>query len=139
MLNLISTPEIVLLQDDQSGSNDRKFEKSSSPASDAGSSKARSSHASNSGSESPKPARKRFGSMADDLDVSRFNGESSGGASGGGSGASSEQLEAMKQEILREMRKEMAKMKQEIIEGDWKKEILKLKEILTPVIFNFQQ
>ncbi len=83
----------------------------------------RSSNASNSGSESPKPARKRFGSLADDLDVARFNGGLESGGGSGGSGAaggnvSNEQLEAMKQEILREMRKEVNKAKQEIIEGE---------------------
>ena len=93
-------------QDDPSGG---RLEKSSSPAGD--SNKIRSSNASNSGSESPKPARKRFGSIENDLDVSRVNGDAS-------SGATSEQLEALKQEILREMRKEMTKMKQEIIDGE---------------------
>merc|ERR1719220_2161109 len=93
-------------EDDPSGG---RLEKSSSPAGD--SNKIRSSNASNSGSESPKPARKRFGSIENDLDVSRVNGDASGG------GATSEQLEALKQEILREMRKEMTKMKQEIIEA----------------------
>jgi len=51
-----------------------------------------------------------FGSIENDLDVSRVNGDAS-------SGATSEQLEALKQEILREMRKEMTKMKQEIIDA----------------------
>lgn len=36
------------------------------------------------------------------------------------SSASSSDLEAMKQEILKEMRKEMAKMKTDIIEGEYK-------------------
>ena len=93
-------------QGDPSGG---RLEKSSSPAGD--SNKIRSSNASNSGSESPKPARKRFGSIENDLDVSRVNGDAS-------SGATSEQLEALKQEILREMRKEMTKMKQDIIDGE---------------------
>lgn len=92
-------------EDDPSGG---RLEKSSSPAGD--SNKIRSSNASNSGSESPKPARKRFGSIENDLDVSRVNGDAS-------SGATNEQLEALKQEILREMRKEMTKMKQEIIDA----------------------
>jgi len=96
-------------QDEDDPSCGGRLEKSSSPAGD--SNKFRSSNASNSGSESPKPARKRFGSIENDLDVSRVNGDASGG------GATSEQLEALKQEILREMRKEMTKMKQEIIEA----------------------
>ena len=100
-------------QDDTSGGGVR-CEKSASPAGD--SNKLRSSNASNSGSESPKPARKRFGSIENDLDVSRVNGDA-GSSSGGGGGATNEQLEALKQEILREMRKEVNKMKQEIIEG----------------------
>lgn len=81
-----------------------------------------------SGSESPKAGfgiggivRKRFGSMADDLDnVAKFNGVNSQGNGdqnnqGGNSGNAD--LEAMKQEILREMRKEINKMKAEIIDG----------------------
>ena len=76
------------------------------------------SHRKSGGSESPKPeggapgGRRRFGSIADDLDVSKLNGDT-----GGGAGATPEQLEAMKQEILREMRKEVNQMKQDIIEG----------------------
>ena len=77
------------------------------------------SHRKSGGSESPKPeggapgGRRRFGSIADDLDVSKLNGDT-----GGGVGATPEQLEAMKQEILREMRKEVNQMKQDIIEGE---------------------
>merc|ERR1712008_22585 len=88
------------------------FEKGSSPTGK-----------SSSGSESPKPGRRRFGSTADEIDVTKLNGmaenavnnaTSSGGQA---SMASNAELEAVKQEILREMRKEMAKMKQDIIEA----------------------
>ena len=81
---------------------------------------------SSSGSESPKPGRRRFGSTADEIDVTKLNGmaenavnnaTSSGGQA---SMASNAELEAVKQEILREMRKEMAKMKQDIIEGTFR-------------------
>jgi len=90
----------------------RNFEKGSSPTGK-----------SSSGSESPKPGRRRFGSTADEIDVTKLNGmaenainnaTSSGGQA---SAASNAELEAVKQEILREMRKEMAKMKQDIIEA----------------------
>ena len=99
---------ITSLQEEPS----RNFEKGSSPTGK-----------SSSGSESPKPGRRRFGSTADEIDVTKLNGmaenavnnaTSSGGQA---STASNAELEAVKQEILREMRKEMAKMKQDIIEG----------------------
>ena len=99
---------------DNSGDNDstsgRRFDKGSSPTG------ARSSG----GSESPKApvgGRRRFGSMADDLDVAKFNGGDSSAGNAVSAGSSAE-MEAMKQEILREMRKEMNKMKTEIIEGE---------------------
>lgn len=91
----------------------RNFEKGSSPTGK-----------SSSGSESPKPGRRRFGSTADEIDVTKLNGmaenavnnaTSSGGQAG--SATTNAELEAVKQEILREMRKEMAKMKQDIIEA----------------------
>ncbi len=81
----------------------RDFEKGSSPTGK-----------SSSGSESPKPGRRRFGSTADEIDVTKVNGIANDGSA---SGAGAAEIEAMKQEILREMRKEMAKMKQDIIEG----------------------
>merc|ERR1712159_325991 len=94
---------------DESG---RNFEKGSSPTGK-----------SSSGSESPKPGRRRFGSTADEIDVTKLNGmaenaiNNATSSSGVGSTATNAELEAIKQEILREMRKEMAKMKQDIIEG----------------------
>lgn len=65
--------------------------------------------ANGSGSESPKPARKRFGSTSEDT-APKVNGlpESSGACS---------DLESLKQEILKEIRKEMGKMKQDIIDA----------------------
>ena len=88
----------------------RNFEKGSSPTGK-----------SSSGSESPKPGRRRFGSTADEIDVTKLNGMAenaiNNATSSGGTTATNAELEAMKQEILREMRKEMAKMKQDIIEG----------------------
>merc|ERR1712223_344189 len=96
--------------EDESG---RNFEKGSSPTGK-----------SSSGSESPKPGRRRFGSTADEIDVTKLNGmaenavnnaTSSGGQAG--SATTNAELEAVKQEILREMRKEMPKMKQDIIEA----------------------
>ena len=79
---------------------------------------------SSSGSESPKPGRRRFGSTADEIDVTKLNGMAenaiNNATSSGGTTATNAELEAMKQEILREMRKEMAKMKQDIIEGTFR-------------------
>ena len=66
----------------------------------------------------PGVGRRRFGSIADDLDVAKMNGESSAATSGtGGVGVSQDQLDALKNEILQEMRREVNQMKQEIIEG----------------------
>merc|ERR1719268_733225 len=73
---------------------------------------------SSAGSESPKPeqpsgmpgvGRRRFGSIADDLDVAKMNGESSTASSGTGGvgGVSQDQLDSLKQDILQEMRKEV--------------------------------
>ena len=100
---------LIFFQDDSN--NRRDFEKGSSPTGK-----------SSSGSESPKPGRRRFGSNADEIDVTKLNGIAdnainNANANAGGVNASNAELEAMKQEILREMRKEMAKMKQDIIEG----------------------
>ena len=101
----------IFFQDD---SGERKnFEKGSSPTGK-----------SSSGSESPKPGRRRFGSTADAIDVTKLNGMAenaiNNATSSGGTTATNAELEAMKQEILREMRKEMAKMKQDIIEGTFR-------------------
>ena len=90
------------------------FEKSASPNA-YGDRSSREKSQSNSGSESPKPGRRRLGSIADEIDVSQRNGEST--STGAGGGATNTELEAMKQEILNEMRKEMDKMKQDIIDG----------------------
>merc|ERR1711936_1459451 len=102
--------KVERVEDEDSGGERKNFEKGSSPTGK-----------SSSGSESPKPGRRRFGSTADEIDVTKLNGmaenavnnaTSSGGQA---STASNAELEAVKQEILREMRKEMAKMKQDII------------------------
>merc|ERR1712012_493668 len=98
--------------DDEEPSVRSNFEKGSSPTGK-----------SSSGSESPKPGRRRFGSTADEIDVTKLNGmaenaiNNATSSGSGGSVASNAELEAVKQEILREMRKEMAKMKQDIIEA----------------------
>merc|ERR1719510_2718546 len=100
--------KVERVEDDDSGGERKNFEKGSSPTGK-----------SSSGSESPKPGRRRFGSTADEIDVTKLNGMADNAASttsAGGVAASNADLEAMKQEILREMRKEMAKQKQEIIE-----------------------
>lgn len=65
------------------------------------------------GPESPKPARKRFGSTSDD-GAPRVNGL---GESGAGGGSCPGDLERLKEEIMDEMRKELDKVKQDIIEG----------------------
>lgn len=97
-------------EDDDSGER-KNFEKGSSPTGK-----------SSSGSESPKPGRRRFGSTADEIDVTKLNGMAENAinnatSSSNSTTASNAELEAMKQEILREMRKEMSKMKQDIIEA----------------------
>lgn len=66
-----------------------------------------------SGPESPKPARKRFGSTSDD-GTPRVNGLGEGGAGGG---TCPGDLERLKEEIMDEMRKELDKVKQDIIEA----------------------
>lgn len=97
-------------EDDDSGER-KNFEKGSSPTGK-----------SSSGSESPKPGRRRFGSTADEIDVTKLNGMAENAinnatSSSNSTTASNAELEAIKQEILREMRKEMSKMKQDIIEA----------------------
>merc|ERR1719510_2593729 len=102
--------KVERVEDDDSGGERKNFEKGSSPTGK-----------SSSGSESPKPGRRRFGSTADEIDVLKLNGMAenaiNNATSNSSTAASSTELEAMKQEILREMRKEMAKMKSEIIEA----------------------
>lgn len=102
--------KVERVEDEDSGGERKNFEKGSSPTGK-----------SSSGSESPKPGRRRFGSTADEIDVLKLNGMAenaiNNATSNSSTAASSTELEAMKQEILREMRKEMAKMKQEIIEA----------------------
>ncbi|XP_067007842.2 protein enabled [Anabrus simplex] len=66
--------------------------------------------ANGSGSESPKPARKRFGSSSEES-APKVNGTSEMGSAG------CSDLESLKQEILKEMRKEMGKLKQDIIDA----------------------
>ncbi|GLG96868.1 Uncharacterized protein GBIM_03751 [Gryllus bimaculatus] len=65
--------------------------------------------ANGSGSESPKPARKRFGSTSEESP--KVNGLPDTTSS-----APCSDFESLKQEILKEMRKEMGKMKQDIID-----------------------
>merc|ERR1712150_441963 len=91
------------------------FEKGASPST-YGDRSSREKSQSNSGSESPKPRRTRLGSLADEIDVSQRNGDTSS-TNGPNSGITSAELQTFKQEILDEMRKEMDKMKQDIIEA----------------------
>jgi hypothetical protein len=84
------------------------FEKGASPST-YGDRSSREKSQSNSGSESPKPRRTRLGSLADEIDVSQRNGDSTQ--------VTHAELQAFKQEILDEMRKEMDKMKRDIIEA----------------------
>jgi len=90
------------------GPRQRLFEKGSSPST-YGDRSSREKSQSNSGSESPKPRRTRLGSLADEIDVSQRNGDSTQ--------VTHAELQAFKQEILDEMRKEMDKMKRDIIEA----------------------
>ena len=101
--------EIEFLSFQEDSGERKNFEKGSSPTGK-----------SSSGSESPKPGRRRFGSNADEIDVTKLNGMAENAINNAApNSASNAELEAMKQEILREMRKEMAKMKQDIIEGKY--------------------
>lgn len=63
-----------------------------------------------SGSESPRPSRKRFGSASEETILKQVNG-------GDLSIATSNDFENLKAEIIREIRNEITKAKQEIIEG----------------------
>lgn len=103
--------------DGQSGASNgrqRAWEKSSTLPHKLGSSSsqnnANSNNTSLSGSESPKPSRKRFGSASEETILKQINGDSF-------SLPSAVELENFKEEILREMRSEIAKAKQEIIEA----------------------
>lgn len=82
-----------------------------------------------SGPESPKPARKRFGSTSDD-GAPRVNGLGEGGAGGG---TCPGDLDRLKEEIMDEMRKELDKVKQDIIEG---KANFQLKFSWTVIVFD---
>ncbi|CAG2053113.1 unnamed protein product [Timema podura] len=64
-----------------------------------------------SGAESPKPARKRFGSSSEELN--KVNGM----CLSEGQTTPSADLEALKQDIVKEMKREIDKMKQEIIDA----------------------
>lgn len=64
----------------------------------------------NSGPESPRPSRKRFGSASEETILKQVNGD-------GLSIANAHDLEALKVEILREMRIEINKATKEIIDG----------------------
>lgn len=100
--------------DGQSGASNgrqRAWEKSSTlPHKLGGSSQNNANSTSLSGSESPKPSRKRFGSASEETILKQINGDSF-------SLPSVVELENFKEEILREMRNEIAKAKQEIIEA----------------------
>lgn len=69
------------------------------------------SGASLSGSESPKPSRKRFGSASEETILKQINGGDSFSL------PTAVEFDNLKEEILREMRNEIAKAKQEIIEA----------------------
>lgn len=100
-------------EDGQSNTRQRAWEKSSTlphKLSSNQNNSATSNNTSLSGSESPKPSRKRFGSASEETILKQINGDSF-------SLPSSMELESFKEEILREMRCEIAKAKQEIIEA----------------------
>lgn len=65
------------------------------------------------GSESPKSARKRFGSASEDT-LLKVNGVNEGLP------LSAQEMEAFKAEIIKDVRREFQKMKQEIVEGLFK-------------------
>lgn len=67
----------------------------------------------NSGSESPRPSRKRFGSASEETILKQVNGD------GGLSLLANPQqeLDNLRAEIIREMRIEINKAKQEILDG----------------------
>ncbi|XP_058465506.1 protein enabled isoform X2 [Malaya genurostris] len=97
--------------DPQSTSRQRAWEKSSTlPHKLSGSNQNNTNSSSLSGSESPKPSRKRFGSASEETILKQINGDSF-------SLPSSVELDNFKEELMREMRNEIAKAKQEIIEA----------------------
>ncbi|XP_055601342.1 protein enabled isoform X2 [Uranotaenia lowii] len=102
------------IDDGQSQTRQRAWEKSSTLPHKLGGSSSQNSGGCNntslSGSESPKPSRKRYGSASEETILKQINGDSF-------SLPSSVELENFKDEILREMRSEIAKAKQEIIEA----------------------
>lgn len=62
------------------------------------------------GAESPKSARKRFGSASEDT-LLKVNGVSDGSV------LTAQDMEAFKVELIKEVRKEFQKIKQEIVDG----------------------
>lgn len=62
------------------------------------------------GAESPKAARKRFGSASEDT-LLKVNGVSEGSL------FTAQEMEAFKSDLIKEVRKEFQKMKQEIVDG----------------------
>ncbi|XP_052871520.1 protein enabled [Anopheles cruzii] len=105
-----------------SGSRQRAWEKSSTLPHKLGSSSSsggaggstgggQGGTSSLSGSESPKPARKRFGSASEETILKQINGGDSFSL------PTALELENLKEDILREMRSEIAKAKQEIIKA----------------------
>lgn len=99
----------------------------------------------NSGSESPRPSRKRFGSASEETILKQVNGD------GGLSLANPQELDNLRAEIIREMRIEINKAKQEILDGEWLQDIfyanfvrikmnlffrLFVKNVFASVIFN---
>lgn len=68
----------------------------------------------NSGSESPRPSRKRFGSASEETILKQVvNGD------GGLSLANPLELDNLRADIIREMRIEINKAKQEILDGEY--------------------
>lgn len=102
-----------------SGGRQRAWEKSSTlphklgsnNASGGGGNNSGAGGASLSGSESPKPSRKRFGSASEETILKQINGGDSFSL------PTAVEFDNLKEEILREMRNELAKAKQEIIEA----------------------
>ncbi len=76
-------------------------------------SNSQSNNMNNSGSESPRPSRKRFGSASEETILKQVNGD------GGLSLANPQELDNFRAEIIREMRIEINKAKQEILDGEF--------------------
>uniref|UniRef100_A0A1A9ZCX5 VASP_tetra domain-containing protein n=1 Tax=Glossina pallidipes TaxID=7398 RepID=A0A1A9ZCX5_GLOPL len=102
-------PEPEIKQRPWEKSNTLPHKLGSSASSNASNSNTNSINTSNSGGESPRPMRKRFGSASEETILKQVNGD---GLSLALSGSDLEQLKA---EIVREMRLEMQKVKEEII------------------------